>query len=300
MMQSVECGEWNMTAKIIDGKAVARQMEEEMRAEVEELTASGAQPGLAVVLVGEDPASKVYVNNKQKACGRLGIASFEYKLPEETTEQELLDLIAKLNADPKVHGILVQLPVPKQIDSKKVLLAIDPAKDVDGFHPLNVGNLFVDDSPLPPCTPAGVMELLRREGVDLKGKHAVVVGRSNIVGKPVAIMLLKEHATVTICHSRTVDLPSVCRSADVLVAAVGRPEMVKGDWIKPGAVVIDVGVNRVDGKLVGDVEFEAAAERASAITPVPGGVGPMTIAMLMRNTVNAAKMSARKPVGAVG
>lgn len=289
-----------MTAKIIDGKAVARQMEEEMRAEVEELTASGAQPGLAVVLVGEDPASKVYVNNKQKACGRLGIASFEYKLPEETTEQELLDLIAKLNADPKVHGILVQLPVPKQIDSKKVLLAIDPAKDVDGFHPLNVGNLFVDDSPLPPCTPAGVMELLRREGVDLKGKHAVVVGRSNIVGKPVAIMLLKEHATVTICHSRTVDLPSVCRSADVLVAAVGRPEMVKGDWIKPGAVVIDVGVNRVDGKLVGDVEFEAAAERASAITPVPGGVGPMTIAMLMRNTVNAAKMSARKPVGAVG
>lgn len=282
-----------MAATIIDGKAVAREMEEEMRAEVEALTASGTRPGLAVVLVGEDPASKVYVGMKQKACERLGITSFEYKLPEETPEEDLLALVNKLNASTEVHGILVQLPLPKHIDTKKILLAIDPAKDVDGFHPLNVGSLFVDESPLPPCTPAGVMELLKRAGVELKGKTAVVVGRSNIVGKPVAIMLLKEHATVTICHSRTTDLPGVCRTADVLVAAVGKPEMVKGDWVKPGAVVIDVGVNRLEnGKLVGDVEFAGASERASAITPVPGGVGPMTIAMLMKNTISAAKAAA--------
>jgi methylenetetrahydrofolate dehydrogenase (NADP+)/methenyltetrahydrofolate cyclohydrolase len=280
----------SMTAKIIDGKAVSAEMEEEMKVQVEELKASGIHPGLAVVLVGEDPASKVYVGRKRKSCERLGIASFEYKLPEETTEDYLLNLIAELNARKDVHGILVQLPLPKHIDSKKVLVAIDPAKDVDGFHPVNVGNLFVDESSLPPCTPAGVMELLKRAGVELKGKNAVVVGRSNIVGKPVSIMLLKEHATVTICHSRTADLPGVCRSADVLVAAVGKAEMIKGDWVKPGAVVIDVGVNRLDdGKLAGDVEFAAAAERASAITPVPGGVGPMTIAMLMKNTISAAK-----------
>jgi methylenetetrahydrofolate dehydrogenase (NADP+)/methenyltetrahydrofolate cyclohydrolase len=244
------------------------------------------------VLVGEDPASKVYVGNKKKACERLGITSLEYRLPEETTEEELLALIAELNGRKDVHGLLVQLPLPDHIDSKKVHLAIDPSKDVDGFHPLNVGNLFVDESLLQPCTPSGVMELLHRTGVELKGKHAVVVGRSNIVGKPVAIMLLKEHATVTICHSRTTNLPDVCRSADVLVAAVGRPEMIKGDWIKPGAVVIDVGINRVDGKLVGDVDFAGASERAAAITPVPGGVGPMTIAMLMKNTINAARSAA--------
>lgn len=279
-----------MTATIIDGKAVAAQMEEEMKAEVEELVTSGTRPGLAVVLVGEDPASKVYVGRKQKACERLGIASFEYRLPAETTESELLALVDELNTRSDVHGILVQLPLPKHMDSKNVLVRLDRSKDVDGFHPLNVGCLFLDQSPLPPCTPAGIMELLQRLGVKLEGKHAVVVGRSNIVGKPVAMMLLRENATVTICHSRTVDLPGVCRSADVLVAAVGRPEMVKGDWIKPGAVVIDVGVNRLEGgKLVGDVEFEAAAERASAITPVPGGVGPMTIAMLMKNTICAAK-----------
>lgn len=279
-----------MTAKIIDGKAIAAQMEEEMKVEVAELTASGTQPGLAVVLVGEDPASKVYVGRKEKSCERLGIKSFGYKLPAETTEEEVLKLIDELNAREDVHGILVQLPLPKHIDSKKVLIRIDRSKDVDGFHPLNVGCLFVDQSPLPPCTPAGIMELLARTGVELEGKTAVVVGRSNIVGKPVAMMLLKENATVTICHSRTKDLPGVCRSADVLVAAVGRPEMIKGDWIKPGAVVIDVGVNRLeDGKLVGDVEFAAASERASAITPVPGGVGPMTIAMLMKNTICAAK-----------
>lgn len=283
-----------MTAKIINGKAVAAQMEEEMSAEVEALKASGIQPGLAVVLVGEDPASKVYVGNKRKACERLGITSFEYTLPEDTSEDYLLNLIAELNARQDVHGILVQLPLPGQINTKKVLVAIDPTKDVDGFHPMNVGNLFVDDSPLPPCTPSGVMELLKRAGVQLKGKNAVVVGRSNIVGKPVAIMLLKEHATVTICHSRTVDLAGVCRAADVLVAAVGKAEMIKGDWIKPGAVVIDVGVNRVDGKLVGDVEFATAVERAEAITPVPGGVGPMTIAMLMKNTIRAASRAGAK------
>lgn len=282
-----------MTAKIIDGKAVRDQLEEEMRVDVESLKAQGVNPGLAVVLVGDDPASKVYVSNKQKSCGRLGIESFEYKLPVETTEEYLLNLIDELNNRSDVNGILVQLPLPDHIDSQKVLIAIDPSKDVDGFHPLNVGKLFVDESPLPPCTPAGIMELLRRTGVDLRGKHAVVVGRSNIVGKPVAIMLLKEHATVTICHSRTVDLPGVCREADVLVAAVGRPEMIKGDWVKDGAVVIDVGVNRLEsGKLVGDVEFSSAADRASAITPVPGGVGPMTIAMLMRNTISAAKTAA--------
>lgn len=282
-----------MTATIIDGKAVAAQMEEEMKAEVQQMVAEGNQPGLAVILVGEDPASKVYVGRKHKSCERLGIASLEYKLPEDTTEDHVLELIDELNNRDDVHGILVQLPLPKHIDSKKVLVSIDPAKDVDGFHPINVGCLFVDESPLPPCTPAGIMELLKRTGVDLKGKNAVVVGRSNIVGKPVAIMLLKEHATVTICHSRTADLPGVCRSGDVLVAAVGRPEMIKGDWVKPGAVVIDVGVNRLEnGKLVGDVEFATAAERASAITPVPGGVGPMTIAMLMKNTITAAKNAA--------
>jgi methylenetetrahydrofolate dehydrogenase (NADP+) / methenyltetrahydrofolate cyclohydrolase len=280
-----------MPATIIDGKAIARQMEEEMRAEVDAMVAAGTRPGLAVVLVGEDPASRVYVSMKQKSCDRLGIASFEYKLSDDITEEALLSLIDDLNKRSDVHGILVQLPLPGHIDSKKVLVAVDPAKDVDGFHPCNVGNLFIDESLLPPCTPAGVMEMLRRTGVELKGKHAVVVGRSNIVGKPVAIMLLKEHATVTICHSRTVDLPGVCRMADVLIAAVGKPEMIKGDWIKPGAVVIDVGVNRVDDKLYGDVEFAAAAERASAISPVPGGVGPMTIAMLMKNTIKAAKAS---------
>lgn len=282
-----------MTAKIIDGKAIAAEMENEMKAEVAELVALGTQPGLAVVLVGEDPASKVYVGRKQKACERLGIRSFEYKLPEETSEEELLALIDELNAREEVHGILVQLPVPKHIDSKKVLVRINNTKDVDGFHPLNVGCLFVDESPLPPCTPAGIMELLSRAGVALKGKHAVVVGRSNIVGKPIAIMLLKEHATVTICHSRTEDLPGVCRSADVLVAAVGRAEMIKGDWVKPGAVVIDVGMNRTDEKLVGDVDFAAVSEHAAAITPVPGGVGPMTITMLMKNTLRAARKAAQ-------
>lgn len=283
-----------MSAQIIDGKAIAAQMEEEMRAEVTEMIAEGIQPGLAVVLVGEDPASQVYVRNKQRACARLGIESFEYKLPAETSEEYVLNLVHELNERSDVHGILVQLPLPDHINEKKVLLAINPDKDVDGFHPCNVGNLFIDETSLPPCTPSGCMELIKRSGVELKGKNAVVVGRSNIVGKPVAIMLLKEHATVTICHSRTVDLPGVCRNADVLIAAVGRPEMIKGDWIKPGAVVIDVGINRVDGKLVGDVEFATAAEKASAITPVPGGVGPMTIAMLMRNTINAAKIASVK------
>jgi methylenetetrahydrofolate dehydrogenase (NADP+)/methenyltetrahydrofolate cyclohydrolase len=278
-----------MSATIIDGKSIAAEIENELRSEVESLKSQDIEPGLAVILVGDDPASKVYVGRKKKACERLGIKSFEYTLPADTSEDYVLNLVAELNSRKDVNGILVQLPLPEQIDSKKVLIAIDPAKDVDGFHPMNVGSLFVDESPLPPCTPAGVMELLARTGVELKGKHAVVVGRSNIVGKPVAIMLLKQHATVTICHSRTVNLPDVCRSADVLVAAVGKPEMIKGDWIKPGAVVIDVGVNRLDSGLVGDVEFAGASQIASAITPVPGGVGPMTIAMLMRNTIKATR-----------
>mgnify|MGYP000751895593 CR=1 FL=1 len=278
-----------MSSAIIDGKSIAAEIENELRSEVESLKAQGVEPGLAVVLVGDDPASKVYVGRKKKACERLGINSFEYALPADTPEDYVLNLVAELNSRKDVNGILVQLPLPEQIDSKKVLLTIDPSKDVDGFHPINVGSLFVDESPLPPCTPAGVMELLARTGVELKGKHAVVVGRSNIVGKPVAIMLLKQHATVTICHSRTVNLPEVCRSADVLVAAVGKPEMIRGDWIKPGAVVIDVGVNRLDSGLVGDVEFAGASQIASAITPVPGGVGPMTIAMLMRNTIKATR-----------
>jgi methylenetetrahydrofolate dehydrogenase (NADP+)/methenyltetrahydrofolate cyclohydrolase len=279
-----------MAASIIDGKAVAAAV----RAEVKELTASlvaktGITPCLAVVLVGEDPASQVYVRNKGKACVEAGILSRQVDLPASTTEAELLDLVARLNADDAVHGILVQLPLPKHIDEAKVIEAISPAKDVDGFHPVNAGRLMTGGECFLPCTPYGILRLLDHEKVDLKGKHAVVVGRSNIVGKPVAILLLQRHATVTVCHSRTADLPSVVRSADVVVAAVGKAEMVKGDWIKPGAVVIDVGINRnAEGKLVGDVEYASAAAVAGKITPVPGGVGPMTIAMLLRNTLEAA------------
>ncbi|MDD3599781.1 MAG: bifunctional methylenetetrahydrofolate dehydrogenase/methenyltetrahydrofolate cyclohydrolase FolD [Bacillota bacterium] len=279
-----------MPATIIDGKAVAASIREGAAARAAEYQEKfGRAPGLAVVIVGDDPASRVYVNNKKKACAGCGIYSEEHALPATTSEEELLDLVRKLNADPKIDGVLVQLPVPKHISEDKVIETISPAKDVDGFHPINVGSLMVGKPALRPCTPAGIMELIHRTGIELKGKRAVVVGRSNIVGKPVSIMLLAEHATVTICHSRTVDLPSVCKEADVMVVAVGRPQMVKGDWIKPGAVVIDVGTNRVGGKkLVGDVDFDEAVEVAGAITPVPGGVGPMTIAMLMRNCVEAA------------
>jgi len=280
-------------AEIIDGKALAEQIREEIALQTQELIAAGVTPGLAVVLVGEDPASRVYVTMKEKACAAAGIYSVEHKLPATTTQEELLALVERLNQDERIDGILVQLPLPEQIDEAKILEAISFAKDVDGFHPYNVGRLVTGNALFKPCTPYGVMVLLERIGVDLTGKNVVVVGRSNIVGKPVALMCLAEHATVTICHSRTRDLAAKVAAADVVIAAVGRPEMIKGDWIKPGAVVIDVGVNRVgDKKLVGDVDYAAAAERASAITPVPGGVGPMTIAMLLQNTLESAKRRA--------
>lgn len=278
---------------IIDGKAIAEDIRKVIATDVSALKAQGTTPGLAVVLVGEDPASRVYVSMKEKACAQAGIFSAEHKLPESTSEAELLQLIDQLNQDSRIDGILVQLPLPKQIDESKVLEAISPKKDVDGFHPYNVGRLATGNPLFRPCTPYGVMKMLEHTGVDLKGKEVVVVGRSNIVGKPVALMCLAEHATVTICHSRTRDLAGHVARADVVIAAVGQPEMIKGDWIKPGAVVIDVGVNRVaEKKLVGDVEFTAAKERAGAITPVPGGVGPMTITMLLYNTVESAKRRA--------
>lgn len=282
-------------AGIIDGKAIAAELRQEITAETQDLISHGVTPGLAVVLVGEDPASRVYVSMKEKACAAAGIFSDEYKLSAETGETELLELIAKLNADKKIDGILVQLPLPGHINEAKVLEAISPEKDVDGFHPYNVGRLVTGNPLFQPCTPYGIMKMLERTGVDLKGKEVVVVGRSNIVGKPVALMCLAEHATVTICHSRTQNLEQKVAAADVVIAAVGRPEMIKGAWIKPGAVVIDVGVNRVgDKKLVGDVEFEAACENAAAVTPVPGGVGPMTITMLLYNTLVSAKRRAHQ------
>jgi methylenetetrahydrofolate dehydrogenase (NADP+)/methenyltetrahydrofolate cyclohydrolase len=276
--------------KIIDGKAIAADIRKQIAADVVALQGQGITPGLAVVLVGDDPASRVYVSMKEKACEQAGIFSDEHKLPVETTEAQLLALIKELNSDQRIDGILVQLPLPEHIDENKVLEAISPTKDADGFHPYNVGRLVTGNPLFQPCTPYGIMKMLEYIGVDLTGKEVVVVGRSNIVGKPVALMCLSQHATVTLCHSRTRDLPAKVAQADVLIAAVGRAEMIKGAWIKPGAVVIDVGVNRVgENKLVGDVEFEAARERAKAITPVPGGVGPMTITMLLYNTVEGAK-----------
>ena len=281
--------------KIIDGKAIAAELRKEIADETAGLKSNGVTPGLAVVLVGEDPASRVYVSMKEKACEQAGIFSDEHKLPEETTEAQLLALIDELNKDVRIDGILVQLPLPKHIDEGKVLDAISPLKDVDGFHPYNVGRLATGSPIFQPCTPYGVMKMLEYRDVDLTGKEVVVVGRSNIVGKPVALMCLAKHATVTICHSRTKNLAEQVAKADVVIAAVGQPEMIKGEWIKEGAVVIDVGVNRVgEKKLVGDVEFEAAKARASAITPVPGGVGPMTITMLLFNTVESAKRRAAK------
>ena len=276
-------------AQIIDGKRIAEELKEEIAREAAELRRRGISPGLAVVLVGSDPASQVYVKNKRLACAKTGIESFSYDLPETTSEDELMALVAKLNSDPRVHGILVQLPLPKQLNERRVLESIVPEKDVDGFHPMNVGRLMTGEPCLVACTPAGCMRLIDSTGIELKGKHAVVVGRSNIVGKPAAILLLERHATVTICHSRTADLAAEVGRADVLVAAVGRARMIPGAWIKPGSVVIDVGINRTsEGKLCGDVDFESARERAGFITPVPGGVGPMTIAMLLKNTIQAA------------
>jgi methylenetetrahydrofolate dehydrogenase (NADP+)/methenyltetrahydrofolate cyclohydrolase len=279
-----------MAAQLIDGKAIGAAVRAEIKDRAAEFTArTGIRPCLAAVLVGEDPASRVYVRNKGKACVEAGMLSRQINLPATTREEELLDLVARLNADGEVHGILVQLPLPPQIDESKVIEAIAPAKDVDGFHPVNAGRLLIGKPGFVPCTPLGILKILDYEKVDLKGKHAVVVGRSNIVGKPAAILLLSRHATVTICHSRTQDLPGVVRSADVVVAAAGKAEMVRGSWIKPGAVVIDVGINRLpDGRLVGDVAFEEAMAVAGKITPVPGGVGPMTITMLLHNTLEAA------------
>jgi methylenetetrahydrofolate dehydrogenase (NADP+) / methenyltetrahydrofolate cyclohydrolase len=281
-------------AEIIDGKSFAANLRAAIARQVAVLTKDhGLVPGLAVVLVGEDPASQVYVRSKAKQTVEAGMRSFEHKLPPTTGQAELLALVAKLNADPAVNGILVQLPLPKQIDPAAVLDAIDPAKDVDGFHVINAGKLATGGDALVPCTPLGCLMLIKDRVKDLAGKRALVLGRSNIVGKPMAMLLLGESCTVTIAHSRTKDLPAECRRADILVAAVGKPEMVRGDWIQPGAIVVDVGINRVPmpdgkGRLVGDVAFEEAAKVAGAITPVPGGVGPMTIACLLRNTVVAA------------
>jgi methylenetetrahydrofolate dehydrogenase (NADP+)/methenyltetrahydrofolate cyclohydrolase len=290
-----------MTARIIDGRAAAADVRERVTRIAADFAArTGRQPGLATVLVGEDPASAVYVRSKGRATTEAGMASFAHTLPHTTSEAELLDLVDQLNHDDAVDGILVQLPLPVQIDSARVIAAIDPAKDVDGFHPINVGQLATGLDALVPCTPYGCLYLLKQELGSIAGKEAVIIGRSNIVGKPMALLLIGESATVTIAHSKTRDLADVVRRADIVVAAVGRPEMVKGAWIKPGAVVIDVGINRVptgDGKsrLVGDVDFQGASEHAAAITPVPGGVGPMTIAMLLRNTLVAAHRRANLP-----
>lgn len=288
-----------MTTTLINGKEIAQKIREGLKAEIAELSAQGRTPGLAVVLVGEDPASQVYVGSKVRACEELGIYSQKWELPTETTQGQLVELIHQLNADERIHGILVQSPPPSHIDEQAVILNIDPRKDVDGFHPLNVAKLVLEDEEgFVPCTPLGCMELLKAYGIETKGRHAVVIGRSMIVGKPMANLLVskKANATVTIAHSRTADLPGLCRTADILVAAVGRPEMVAADYIKPGAVVLDVGINRIPDasrprgyRIVGDVDFEGVKDLCSAITPVPGGVGPMTIAMLMSNTVKACR-----------
>lgn len=283
-------------AQIINGKEIARQVREELKTEINKLKEKGIIPGLATILVGDDPASQVYIGQKIKACQELGVYSEHHPLPENTSEKELMDLIAELNDFPKIHGILCQLPLPKGLNSDKVLMAISPDKDVDGFHPINMGKLLskkswieiMEEKIFIPCTPAGVIELLKHSGVSIAGKEAVVLGRSNIVGKPVALLLLSENATVTICHSQTKNLAEVCRRADILIAAIGKPKFVTEDMVKEGAVVIDVGVNRLPTGLCGDVDFEKVKDKVKAITPVPGGVGPMTITMLMANTVRAA------------
>lgn len=275
--------------KLIDGKIISAAVKEHIKAEVAELNSKGITVGLAVIIVGDDPASKIYVANKKKACEALGIISEEYALPTETSEEELLALVDRLNKDPKINGILCQLPLPRHLDEKLIINSILPEKDVDAFHPANVGRIMIGDYDFVPCTPAGIMEMLKYEGIDPEGKSCVVIGRSNIVGKPMAMLLLHKNGTVTVCHSKTQNLAEICRGADILVAAVGKAKFVTADMVKPGAVVIDVGMNRVDGKLYGDVDFESVKDKVSAITPVPGGVGPMTIAMLMQNTLTAAR-----------
>lgn len=292
-----------MTAQIIDGKQVAADMRAELKEKVAKLKEKGVVPGLGVILVGEDPASKSYVTAKERACEEIGIYSDDNRLPAETTQEDLMALVEKMNKDPKINGILVQLPLPKHLNEAEVLLAIDPDKDVDGFHPMNVGKMVVGEKAFLPCTPHGVIQLLVRSGVKIEGAKVVIVGRSNIVGKPVANMLIQKNptgnATVTVCHTRTKDLPSETKQADIIIAAAGRPDTVTSDMVKDGVVVIDVGVNRVEDatkkkgyRLVGDVDFESVKEKASLITPVPGGVGPMTITMLLYNTVESAKRAA--------
>lgn len=277
--------------QIIDGKEISAEIKDELKQEVAAMKAEGKEIALAVIQVGEDPASSVYVRNKKKACEYIGITSVSYEIPEDSTQQELLDLVEKCNKDPKINGILVQLPLPPHMDEDAVIHAIDPKKDVDGFHPVSVGNMVIGNDGFLPCTPAGIIELLKRSGVEIGGKECVVVGRSNIVGKPMSMLLLRENGTVTVCHSRTRNLREVCSRADILVVAVGRPKFIDASYVKEGAVIIDVGIHRNENnKLCGDVDFDAVKEKTSAITPVPGGVGPMTIAMLMKNCVQSKKL----------
>lgn len=279
-----------MAGQVISGKLISEQIREELKLEAAQLKQQGIVPGLAVVLVGDDPASKVYVGSKAKACEQLGFYSEVHRLPETTSQEELLLLIDKLNGEAAVHGILVQLPLPSHINEKAIIDAISAEKDVDGFHPVNTGNLMIGDESLLPCTPAGCIELMKRSGYAISGKHAVVIGRSNIVGKPVAMLLLRENATVTICHSRTANMEELCKQADIVVVAIGKAKAIDSRYIKPGAIVIDVGINRLaDGKLAGDVDYEDVLPVAGAVTPVPGGVGPMTITLLMQNTLKAAR-----------
>lgn len=282
-----------MAAQLLDGKTMSNELREKLALRVENLKARGVTPGLAVILVGEDPASQIYVKNKGLGCAQVGMHSVTIRLPETTTQQELETQIDQLNGDASIHGILVQLPLPKGLDEAAALARIAPEKDVDGFHVVNAGKLFTDQKGVVACTPKGAMEMIRRTGIDLSGKEAVVVGRSNIVGKPMAMLLLQQNATVTMCHSRTQHLAEHTRRADVLVAAVGKPRFITADMVKPGAIVIDVGINRVDGKVVGDVDFDAVKEVASWITPVPGGVGRMTITMLLENTIEAAERTVK-------
>ena len=277
--------------QIIDGKKISAEIKDELKQEVAAMKAEGKEIALAVIQVGEDPASSVYVRNKKKACEYIGITSVSYEIPEDSTQQELLDLVEKCNKDPKINGILVQLPLPPHMDEDAVIHAIDPKKDVDGFHRVSVGNMVIGNDGFLPCTPAGIIELLKRSGVEIGGKECVVVGRSNIVGKPMSMLLLRENGTVTVCHSRTRNLREVCSRADILVVAVGRPKFIDASYVKEGAVIIDVGIHRNENnKLCGDVDFDAVKEKTSAITPVPGGVGPMTIAMLMKNCVQSKKL----------
>ena len=293
MKQKKEKARKTKMAQIIDGKVISKLVREEIAAEVVEFKKKyDSAPGLAVIIVGNDPASQVYVRNKKRGCEEVGFYSESYELPESTTQEELIALVEKLNNDDKIHGILVQLPLPKHLNETEVLLKIKPEKDVDAFHPYNVGKIMIGNHDLLPCTPAGVMVLLEKSGIDVCGKKCVVIGRSNIVGKPMAMLLLHANGTVTICHSRTQNLKEICREADILVASIGKPEFVKGDMVKEGAVVVDVGINRLEsGKLVGDVCFAEVEPKASYITPVPGGVGPMTITMLLKNTLTAAKLA---------